>query len=263
MNQERVKELLESIKESPAPFTLLFSGKTNNKVNGLYKPDKAEILLHNKNFESDNQLLYTAFHEYAHHLHHCARGGISTSRPHTQEFWAIFHDLVKAAEEKGIYTNIFEAEPDFVDLTKRIKETCIRANGEIMLEFGRLLAEASDLCKTHRARFEDYVERILGVPRRTAESAVAAQSYGLDASLGWDGLRFAASIRDPGERMKAISAMEAGASPTSVKGLLKSGIESDDPIDRLLQEKARIERTISSLTSRLEEIEEKLALSNS
>ena len=46
MNQDRVHEMLEAIEPAPAPFTVVFSGRTNKKVNGLYKPAKAEIILH-------------------------------------------------------------------------------------------------------------------------------------------------------------------------------------------------------------------------
>ncbi|HWR11788.1 MAG TPA: hypothetical protein VN445_08200 [Rectinemataceae bacterium] len=259
MNQDQVKSILLEVEECPTPFTLAFTGKANKKVNGLYKPETAEIVLHNKNFESDNQLLYTALHEYAHHLHHARRGGLQQSRPHTQEFWAIFHGLVQKAQEKGFYENIFETVPEFVELTKTIKENCILANGEIMLEFGRLLAQASQLCRVHRARFEDYIERVLGVPRATATAAVAAQQIGLDPGMGWDSLRFVSGIHDPDERTKAIEALSAGASPTSVKGFLKSAEDAEDPADRLFKEKARIEKTIRSLSERLEEIEKKLS----
>lgn len=259
MNQDQVKTLLLEVEESPSPFTLVFSGKENKKVNGLYKPESAEILLHNKNFDSDNQLIYTALHEYAHHLHHARRGGLSQARPHTQEFWAIFHELMQKAEAKSLYKNIFETEPAFQELTKTIKESCIQANGEIMLEFGRLLAEASELCRIHKARFEDYIERILGVPRATASAAVAARQIGLDPRLGWDGLRFVSGIKDSDERSKAIEVLSAGASPTSARGILKSCEDPGDPADRLLKEKTRIERTIQNLSERLEEIERKLS----
>lgn len=260
MNQDRVKEILLEVEECPKPFTLVFSGKTNKKVNGLYKPATAEIVLHNRNFESDNQLLYTALHEYAHHLQCCRNAGLASARPHTQEFWAIFHALVDKAEEKGLYQNIFDTDPEFVELTKTIKERCIRQNGEIMLEFGRLLSSAAELCRKRQARFEDYVERVLGVPKATAVSAVASQQAGLDPSLGWDGLRFVSGIKDEGERAKAIEALQSGASPSSVKGMLKTeASRDDDPADRLLKEKSRIEATIRNLTERLEEIEQKLS----
>lgn len=259
MNQDRVKEILLATEGCDAEFAVVFSGKSNAKVNGLYKPDKAEILLHNKNFDSDDQLVYTALHEYAHHLHHSLSGGLGHARPHTQEFWAIFHRLVRSAEEKGFYANVFDSDPDFLELTRRIKESCIKANGEILLEFGRLLADAAELCRKHRARFEDYVERVLGIPRATATMAVAARNSGLDPSLGWDGLKYVASIRDEETRAKAIEALGAGASPSSVKGYLKTAETPENPAERLLAEKARIEKTIRSLTSRLEQIDEKLS----
>jgi len=254
-----VTEILNAVEPSPHPFSLAFSGKTNKKVNGLYKPDSSEIVLHNRNFESDDQLLYTALHEYAHHLHHHLGGGISRARPHTQEFWAIFHRLIEKAAGMGYYKNVFDTEPEFLALTRTIKETCIRANGEIMLEFGRLLAEASTLCERHRARFEDYIERVLGIPRMTAAAAVTASSAGLDPSLGWDSLRFVSSLRDPEDRSKALEILESGASPTSARGLLRTAAAPEDPSERLLSEKTRIERTIRNLTERLGEIERKLA----
>jgi len=259
MNQDQVKSILLEVENCPAPFTVVLSGKENKKVNGLYKPDNAEILLHNRNFESDNQLLYTALHEYAHHLHHVRRGGLQQSRPHTQEFWALFHDLVQKAQAKGLYKNIFETEPEFIDLTKTIKENCLLANGEIMLEFGRLLAKASDLCKAHKARFEDYIERVLGLPRATATAAVTAVAIGLDPGMGWDSLRYVAAIHDPEERGRAIEALSSGASPAAVKGILKAANSAEDPADRLFREKERIEKTIRNLSERLEEIERKLA----
>lgn len=259
MNQEQARSMLLEIEECPAPFTLVFSGKASQKVNGLYKPETAEILLHNKNFESDNQLLYTALHEYAHHLHHIRHAGLTQARPHTQEFWAIFNTLIQKAQAGGFYENVFETEAEFVELTKTIKENCMRANGEIMLEFGRLLAKAADLCRVHKARFEDYIERVLGLPRATATAAVTAQHIGLDPAMGWDSLRFVSGIHDADERSRAIEALSAGASPTSVKGMLKSSGDFEDPADRLLKEKTRIEKTIRSLSERLEEIEKKLS----
>lgn len=259
MNQDRVMELLLDTEPSPTPFTLVFSGKTNEKVNGLYKPDKAEIVIHNRNFDSDDQLIYTALHEYAHHLHHCRRGGLSQARSHTNEFWAIFHDLLVKAEEKGHYRNVYEAEPAFVELTAQIKAQCIRVNGEVMLEFGRLLAQASELCRIHKTRFEDYVDRVLGVPRQTAGAAVAAQAAGIDPSIGWDGMKFAVSFRDPEERAQAVEALKSGTSPAAVKGMFAAPLSDEDPADRLFREKEKLERSIRSMTARLEEIDRKLS----
>jgi hypothetical protein len=65
MNQDQVKAKLLAIEDAPLEFSLIYSGKKSNKVNGLYKPESREIIIHNRNFSDDNLLLYTAIHEYA------------------------------------------------------------------------------------------------------------------------------------------------------------------------------------------------------
>ena len=98
MDRDTVKEKLLKIEDAPLEFSLIYSGKKSRKVNGLYKPDTREIIIHNRNFEQgatgDNLLLYTAIHEYAHHLHACSQGGKLSARAHNSEFWAIFHALL-------------------------------------------------------------------------------------------------------------------------------------------------------------------------
>ena len=60
MNNDEIKERLLKLEETSIDFTVTMSGKESPKVNGLYKPETHEIILHNKNFKSDNQLIYTA-----------------------------------------------------------------------------------------------------------------------------------------------------------------------------------------------------------
>ena len=68
MENEDIKSKLLQIENTEIDFTVTQTGKESVRVNGLYKPDTHEILLHNKNFSDDNQLMYTAVHEYAHHI---------------------------------------------------------------------------------------------------------------------------------------------------------------------------------------------------
>ena len=51
MNNDAIKELLLKLEETSIDFTVTLSGKESNKVNGLYKPETHEIILHNKNFK--------------------------------------------------------------------------------------------------------------------------------------------------------------------------------------------------------------------
>ncbi len=259
MNQDRVKEILLDTADAQTEFSVIFSGKESNVVNGLYKPRSREIIIHNRNFHNDDQLIYTAIHEYAHHLHAEKKAFLSSGKAHTNEFWGIFHDLLVAAEGKGHYRNLFESEPEFVQLTRRIKESCITENGRIMIEFGRLLVEAQGLCERYKTRFEDYVDRALGVPRTTAGVAARAATWGVEPSIGWDGIRMAAGISDPGRRAEAVAALRDGESPASVKAHFGRDMPPEDKLERLAQEKERLERTIRKLEEKLAQVERSLA----
>jgi hypothetical protein len=259
MNRDRVREILLDLAEPKTEFALVFSGKESALVNGLYKPGSREIIIHNRNFASDDQLLYTAIHEYAHHLHCERKGGLSSGRAHTNEFWGIFHELLVAAEAKGHYRNLFDTQAEFVELTARIRGSCIAENGRVMLEFGQLMIEAQALCRKFKARFEDYVDRALGVPRSTANAAARAAVMRVDPDVGWDGMRMAAGIRDPGARAEALEALRGGSSPAAVKARFAPSQPSEETAERLAKEKARLERTIQSLRARLVEVERALS----
>lgn len=103
INQESVKKLLLKLQPSDTDFTVIFSGKKSGKVNGLYKQELNEIVIHNKNFQNDNQLIYTAIHEYSHHLMWCKYHKIGKVPKHNNEFWRIMYNLIDLAEEKKLY----------------------------------------------------------------------------------------------------------------------------------------------------------------
>ena len=265
MNQDQVKEKLLSIEDAPLDFTLVFSGKKSKKVNGLYKPETREILIHNKNFvrdekTDDNLLLYTAIHEYAHHLHACARGGKLSARAHNSEFWAILHGLLEKAEAKGVYQNVFASSPELAALTETIRTKYLAENGQMVKELGEKLIEASDLCDGIGGRFEDYIDRVLRIPRLAATVAMKMHQYNLNPTLGPDNMRFLAGIKSDEARSAAESALLQGKSPDTVKiGVKKQGQAEAEPRVRLEKEKERLERTIASLSKRLNEIEEELS----
>jgi hypothetical protein len=265
MNQDAVKNLLLSIEDAPLDFSLVFSGKKSRKVNGLYKPDRREIIIHNKNFVdesgawNENSLVYTAIHEYAHHLNACKHGGKLSVRAHTQEFWAIFHALLEKAENLGLYSNKLDASPALLQLTSQIKDKFLAENGRLLKELGRRLIEAQELCAGIGLRFEDYVDRILCMPRDSAKIAVKMFQYDIRPEIGPDNMRFVAGLRGEEARGEAENAFLAGRSPDMVKMSCKTGNpREDDARTRLIKEKERIERTIDSLSKRLHEVEHEL-----
>jgi hypothetical protein len=262
MNQDNTKSLLLKLEDPKLDFSVIFSGKKSKKVNGLYKPDTREIIIHNKNFQNEagnqdeNALSYTAIHEYAHHLHACKRGGKLPVRAHTSEFWAIFHALLEKAEEKGLYKNNALSSPELSELTERIKKEYLFENGRLLKELGNHLIMAEGLCKNAGIRFEDYIDRILCIPRVSAKTAIKMFQYDIDPEIGPDNMRFVANIGDEDERLTAEKSFLAGKSPDTVKMRYKniSPAEEEDPRLSLEKEKQRIERTISALSKRLGEV---------
>ena len=259
MNQDEVKAILLSIEESPSDFSVVFSGKKSARVNGLYKPYTKEILLHNKNFANDNQLVYTAVHEYAHHLLCEAAGGELSARHHTSEFWARFHGLLKKAEAAGLYAIGVDSSPELAALTEEIREKCLAENGRIMAELGQLLAKARGLCADAGIRYEDYVDRVLRIPRGTAKSAEQVAVARVDSSLGFDAMKIVASQRNPQKRDEAARLISEGESPDTVKTAISSNKKEDSPRAKLQKEKERLEKGIARMTARLEHVEQSLA----
>ena len=68
MDNEKIKQILLDIAPTEMEFSVIQTGKESKRVNGFYMPDTHELFLHNKNFNNDNQLIYTAVHEYTHHI---------------------------------------------------------------------------------------------------------------------------------------------------------------------------------------------------
>jgi len=262
INQDKVKEKLLAIEDAPLEFSLVFSGKKSKKVNGLYKPQSREIIIHNRNFKQDeagqNLLLYTAIHEYAHHLHACSRGGTLSPRAHNSEFWAIFHALLEKAEGKKIYHDVFDASPELLKLTEVIRTKYLANNGALVKEMGKQLLKAYDLCTGIGVRFEDYVDRMLRIPRTAANMAIKMFEYDIAPEVGADNMRFLAGIRDGEKRNAAETALIKGKSPDTVKIQVRGKEKEEDPAVMLKKEKERLERTIATLSKRLEEVNREL-----
>jgi hypothetical protein len=258
MNQDQVREKLLAIEDAPQEFSLIFSGKQSKKVNGLYKPESREIIIHNRNFDDDNLLLYTAIHEYAHHLHACRRGGTLSARSHTAEFWAILHGLLEKAEAGGIYKNVFDGSPELQALTAQIREQYLQKNGALLKELGMQLLRAHELCQAIGGRFEDYIDRVLRIPRGAANLAIKIHQFNLDPEVGPDNMRFLAGIRNGEQRASAQAALLGGKSPDTVRIESRSPPRDEAPRIKLEKEKLRLERTIASLSQRLDAVEREL-----
>lgn len=258
MNQEQVKNKLLELVENRDDFTVVFSGKKSKKVNGLYYPEKKEIIIHNKNFDNDNSMLYTAIHELAHHVHCSKSAGQVSSRSHTIEYKKIFHELLDLAEKKGIYTNEIFENSDFSGLTQKLKNNYILKNGQLMREFGELLLEAFKLCERYKVRFEDYVERVLQIQNSTAKSLIKVYSMNINPEIGFDNMKIVSRISDTDKRKEVENAFISGQTPETIKSQYLEKPKPEDVIERLFHEKDEIQKKISSLNKKLKMIEDRI-----
>jgi hypothetical protein len=260
MNQEQVKKKLLELDSEVEDFKLTMTGKSSKKVDGLYKPDTREILLHNENFKDDNQLIFTAIHEFAHHIQFTKSSVPVYSRAHTSNFRQIFHRLLAKAEEKKIYINIFRVNEDFIRMTELIKRNFLIENGRLMIEFGKILVDAYGLCIKHGASFEDYLERTLGFSKPNASVLLKIQGMNMNPEVGFDNMKTMARIKDPEEREAAQNALIEGESPEIVKAdYVKSrSVNRENKLDNLIEEKLKIQKHIENLHVKLAQLELKI-----
>ncbi len=255
MNQDQVKDKLLMIEPTKVDFIVTFSGKSSKKVDGLYYPDKKEIIIHNHNFAEDNQLMYTAIHEYAHHLQFTRTTAPVSARAHSNDFWNIFHTLLFRAEETGIYNNIFDTNEEFIKLTASLREEYLSRNGHLMKEFGSLLLKARELCQKYHASFEDYVDRVLRLHRNEAKTIMKTYTMDINPEIGYENMKTVARIREEGLRQEVQAAFMDQRSPDMIKAELNPKAEFTNRLSYLESEKERTERSLDRLTAHLAKIE--------
>ena len=259
MNQEQVKTQLLQLKDTTEDFLIIFSGKSSKKVDGLYHPESREIIIHNKNFKDDNSLMYTAIHEFAHHVQFTESSVPVSARAHTNHFWNIFHNLLFLAEDKGIYNNVFKTDKKFVELTKKIKDNIVNVDAHLMKDFGKYLLEAFELCLENHLSFDDYVDRELQLHRNTAKTLIKIHSQDINPEIGYENMKIVANIREDTERDRAEAAFLEGRTPDMVQAEFKAKEKPDNKVDYLLHERDRIEKTIEKLTVKLAQIEQQIS----
>ena len=253
MNAEQAKEKLNIIYNSEHDYAVIFSGKCSKLINGLYKPAAKEIIIHNKNFTDDNLLIYTAIHEFAHHVCMTERG-MHGARAHTQLFWSVFHDLLDVAVSKGIY--IRKKNEALNKLTERAKEID-RQIAKLQRELGEVLIEINQMSAEADVRFEDVVNSEINLSRKTTNAAIKAAQQNVPGQYGQDIQNLLISTKDGQSRNEIAAGAKNGKSIDQIKQRI-SKQNSISAIERLIKEKSMLEKTIETLGIRLMQIIEEI-----
>lgn len=258
MTNEEIKQTLISLEKADIDFSVTQTGRASQKVNGLYTPATFEILLHNKNFTTENELIYTAIHEYTHHLISCKQKkfGIEVKkggRSHTTEFWAKFDDLLEKAVEAKIYTR--ERSEDLsglIDEAKKIDREIVNLKKKL----GKILSEIHEKSQEESIRFEDILSHDLNISKNTAEKCLKTKN--IEENFGQDEMETVLKVKDSHTRQNIINGLKKGKTINQTSVSIKKD-RSSSPYEKLTKEKVRLEKTIQQLKVRLEIVSEKLS----
>ena len=257
MNNEQIKEMLIKLEDTDTDFTVTMTGKSSKKVNGFYKPGTHEIFLHNLNFKSDNALIYTAIHEYTHHLIESAKEkngkkGSQNAKSHDSTFWAKMDDLLENAVNQGVYERKrSESLMSLIEDAKKIDQEI----ANLKKKLGKVLNAISVACDEEGTRFEDVLSHDIKMQKKTALNCVKAKEIEKD-DIGQDLQEvLVKTVGKRREQEAAEKAIDEGKTVEQTKHEIhvqniKSKVD-ESPYDKLVQEKNRLEKTISSLQERL------------
>lgn len=263
MNNEMIKNKLLNLYDTDIDFTVIMTGKKSKTVNGFYKPLSHEIFLHNENFINDNQLMYTAIHEYAHHIvtSNKEKKGIkpgNNEKSHTPEFWSIMDSLLETAVTKGIYVRKHsEKLSELIQNAEQIDHEI----ASLKIKLGKIMEEIKKQADDEGERFEDIVSHELKIKTATVKKCLQVRNLE-ENSYGQDEIDIIAKTAGKKQEIKKAvnEAIEKGTSIEAMENIIKKHDCSINPKEKLIKEKKRIEKTIQLLNQRLETVCEQLAV---
>lgn len=271
MDNETIKQKLLSLEIPASDFTVVLTGKSNKRVNGLYKPDTKEILIHNKNFTTDNAMMYTAIHEFTHHV--CTdRKLVKSVTGHSTVFWAMFHSIVDIAVQKGVYVDPFTTDNELQTEGNKVLEI-IKEQNETMHRLGLEFYTMQSVCTEKGARIEDFIDRHARTTKRAVVTAIKSQLELFDLKdLSPQMIDAIAGCSEGEKRDEAVARAEDGQTIDQIRATVKQGkdinpfkapvsepMQKEDLLDSLVTERARIQKTIEQLTIHMQEVDINIA----
>lgn len=255
-NQEDLKTILLSlVPEELQDFIVIFSGKKSIRIDGVYHPEKKEIIIHNRNFIVWNSLVYTGIHELAHHVDFTSSGR-NPVRHHDSKWKSIFFGLLNKAIEKGHYHDYFA--DDKSELHPFVMEIRIMDNRVAALtkDMGNKLLTLYDRCQKTGHVFEDFVSRILG--KTTPEVFRIISAYGEDITAEYGSAAMDKLASKKGEERRKLESDIMDGLPGAVGGIKPAETvqaDHDAEIIEIQKELNKVLKTIQRSERRREELQ--------
>ncbi|MBE3065155.1 MAG: hypothetical protein IMZ69_09085 [Spirochaetes bacterium] len=247
MTEAQIKTLLCAIRKPPRDFEVTLTHRANKRINGTYYMDRALIKINDRNFTRDSVMLFTAIHEYAHHLQYCAREKTS----HNREFYALYHDLVDEAIEK----KLLEEQPttDAIQKAETEVKELLRQHVELERRIAAKLIDLHNECALNSVNPEYWTERRLQLPHN-------GQRPFLKTRDGSEGIEQADYINADAMRVctkgpAAELALREGKTIVQAQTAAMAPEEELDPYEALKKEKEQIAERIVKLEDRKDRVE--------
>ena len=151
----KIKEILISIKNSNDDFEVYIRHGAGFRVAGTYIYEKKRILLYLYHLKSNNDLIRTAIHEYAHHF-------VPYQVHHNTAFWECYFDLLEKAKKKGLDLCNIENSEKLLKITSIIKKYNLINNRKIFKkDLKWIFYVIIELCKEIDIDFQYYTVKYL------------------------------------------------------------------------------------------------------
>jgi|GEM_PF-5314857 len=155
IDEQGIKDILLSIKSTKEDFYIVIKNKSNVHCDGAYYRGTKRITLYLPNHNSINRLIYTAIHEYTHHLMDKWVG-------HKIEFWEKFFELLEIAERKGLYKCNINNNEKLKKITTIIKHNNLVKDKKISKKDLRIIFKIIlKLCEEIDINFQYYTVKYL------------------------------------------------------------------------------------------------------
>ena len=155
LNEEQIKKILIEIQEPRKDFSVVISKKYPKTRKGTYTGRKIIIFL--PHHRSNNELIHTAIHEYAHHQW-------QEGPAHGKTFYLKFFKLLELANKKGFYSLNIESSRELKYIANFINNNKLVQNKLIYKEYNWLLSLSYSICKNQNADIKYYIAKYLDIP---------------------------------------------------------------------------------------------------
>ena len=154
-DEQRIKDILLAIKDTNDHFDVTIKNEESWNCNAKYKRRDKLILLFLSNYNSNNELVQCAIHEYAHHL-------MGNWVGHETEFWNCYFELLEIAEKKGFYVYDIDKSPKLKIITEIIIQNDLVKRKKIFTkDTGLIFLIIKKLCDKIDLDFQYYTVKYL------------------------------------------------------------------------------------------------------